>query len=126
MKRTALCLCLMGISVSLLAFGQQLQSGASDRSVAVRDAVLLPAESSIWPVRAALIENYTTCTNCLIRRCLVVGGKLNGYCLTGARGGICHESYDPTHCPAGKFPKAPLQRQCGPSVFKVDNLRACQ
>ena len=127
-KTTAFWLCLVGVCIPLLASGQRSHSAASDKSVALVDAVLLPGESLIWPIRAALIQNYTTCTNCLIRRCLVVGGKLNGYCLTGARGGICHESYDPIHCPAGKLPKAPVKRQCGPSVsvFTVDNLRACQ
>ena len=128
-KATAFWLCLVGVCIPLLASGQGSHFAASDKSVALVDAVLLPAgEPLIWPIRAALIQNYTTCTNCLIRRCLVVGGKLNGYCLTGARGGICHESYDPTHCPAGKLPKAPVKRQCGPSVavFTVDNLRACQ
>jgi hypothetical protein len=127
-KATAFWLCLVGVCIPLLASGQGSHFAASDKSVALVDAVLLPGEPLIWPIRAALIQNYTTCTNCLIRRCLVVGGKLNGYCLTGARGGICHESYDPTHCPAGKLPKAPVKRQCGPSVsvFTVDNLRACQ
>jgi len=66
------------------------------------------------------------CTNCLIRRCLVTSGnKLNGYCLTGARGGICHEAYSPTACPVGAPVKSLVQRQCGPSWFRVDNARPC-
>jgi hypothetical protein len=68
----------------------------------------------------------STCTNCLIRRCLVRNNKLfGGYCLEGARGGICHESYDPTHCPSGKQAKRSVQKQCGPSKFTVDDLRPC-
>lgn len=48
----------------------------------------------ILPSRATAPDS--TCTNCLIWRCLVRNGKLfGGYCLEGARGGICHESYDP-------------------------------
>ena len=65
--------------------------------------------------------------NCVIKRCLVRNNKLfGGYCLEGARGGICHESYDPTHCPSGKVAKMSVQKQCGPSQFTVDNLRPCQ
>ena len=128
MKRKALWLWVVGVCIPLLAFAQESQSAAFAKSVALANAVFVPADSSIWPVRAALNPSATLCTNCLIRRCLVVGGKLNGYCLEGARGGICHEDYDPTHCPVGKLPKVPLKRQCGPSVstFTVDNLRACQ
>lgn len=127
-KRKTLWLCVVGVCIPWLAFGQQSHSAASAKSVGVANAVFVPAESSIWPMHAALNPYATLCTNCLIRRCLVVGGKLNGFCLEGARGGICHEAYDPSHCPVGKLPKAPLKRQCGPvvSTFTVDNLRICQ
>jgi hypothetical protein len=69
----------------------------------------------------------SVCSNCLIRRCLVRNNKLfGGYCLEGARGGICHESYDPAHCPSGRLAKKVVQKQCGPSKFTVDDLRPCQ
>jgi Tol biopolymer transport system component len=67
----------------------------------------------------------STCTNCLIRRCRVSDSKLTGYCLTGARGGICHESFDPTNCVAGQIVKKLVQKQCGASSFAVDDLRPC-
>jgi hypothetical protein len=68
------------------------------------------------------------CSNCLIRLCLVGShNKLTGYCLEGARGGICHEDYNPTHCPPGATAKKPvLSQPCGFSGrFLVDALRSC-
>jgi len=68
------------------------------------------------------------CSSCLIRLCLVgSGNRLTGYCLEGARGGICHESYSPTQCPAGATAVRPASRQCGPpsSTFVVDAARPC-
>jgi Tol biopolymer transport system component len=67
----------------------------------------------------------SACTNCLIRRCLVSDNKLTGYCLSGARGGICHESFDPTDCVAGQTVKQLVQKQCGFSSFAVDDSRPC-
>src|SRR5581483_3449877 len=65
------------------------------------------------------------CTNCLIQRCLVSANKLTGYCLEGARGGICHTSFDPTHCLAGQPVKKLVQKQCGFSTYSVDDMRTC-
>jgi hypothetical protein len=83
----------------------------------------LPARNA-----AAMIELDNACSNCLIRLCLIgSGNKLTGYCLEGARGGICHEDYNPTHCPPGATPKKPIiSQQCGSSGrFKVDAMRHC-
>ena len=76
----------------------------------------------------AMIEPDTICSNCLIRLCLVgSGNKLTGYCLVGARGGICHEASNPTRCPPGATPKRQiLSQKCGSSGrFSVDALRSC-
>jgi hypothetical protein len=96
--------------------------GKPASTFALRDPGLLPSNA------AAMIERDNACSNCLIRLCLVgSGNKLNGYCLEGARGGICHEDYNPTHCPPGAKPKKPvLSQQCGSSGrFLVDSMRPC-
>jgi len=67
----------------------------------------------------------SACTNCLIRRCLVSDNKLTGYCLTGARGGICHQAFEPTNCVAGQTVQKLVQKQCGAFSFAVDDLRPC-
>jgi hypothetical protein len=78
---------------------------------------------------AAMIAPDTSCTNCLIRLCLVrsATNKLTGYCLEGARGGICHTAYNPSRCPPGATPKRRiLSQQCGSSGrFVVDAMRSC-
>jgi hypothetical protein len=121
MKGTRLWLCLTILITLCPAFAQQAKPSFSQM-----DALWVPGETSIRPVYAVVNPNTIPCTNCLIKRCALTAGKLNGYCLEGARGGICHEAYDPTHCPAGKLPNAPIRRQCGVSTFTIDNLRACQ
>ena len=83
----------------------------------------LPASNAV-----AMSEPDNACFNCLIRLCLIGSdNKLTGYCLEGARGGICHEDYNPTHCPRGATPKKPiLSQQCGSSGrFRVDAMRPC-
>jgi len=78
---------------------------------------------------ASIVEPDNACSNCLIRLCRVgSNNKLTGYCLEGARGGICHEDYNPSHCPPGSTPKKPvLSQQCGFSGrFLVDALRSCR
>jgi hypothetical protein len=58
--------------------------------------------------------------------CLVANGNtLTGYCV-GARGGICHEAYDPTSCSVGQPPTGVTSVQCGSSgPFNVDASRSC-
>jgi hypothetical protein len=83
---------------------------------------VLPTDPDLHAVALIL----PSCTNCLIRLCNVSPtNKLSGYCLEGARGGICHQSYDPTHCPVGKSVLKPGTRQCGYGTFKVDLARPC-
>ncbi len=127
MKPLATALCFIFVIALLHALVEQPHT-ASQASMGGPDGVLLPADAGIWPVASAAVINpeASTCTNCLIKRCLVSGNVLTGYCLEGARGGICHTAYDPTHCPAGKTPLSRVSRQCGPSTFAVDNLRPCQ
>src|SRR5438876_171335 len=57
--------------------------------------------------------------------CLVNSGNaLTGYCI-GQLGGICHEAYDPLHCPTGQQGDTPGVFQCQNSNFKVDASRSC-
>jgi hypothetical protein len=52
-------------------------------------------------------------------------GLLTGECL-GARGGICHEAYDPTRCPPSHKPKTPGSWQCGTfGKYHVDLSTSC-
>lgn len=70
--------------------------------------------------------------NCLgsppghIGSCLVGSGNtLTGYCV-GARGGICHEAYDPTNCSVGQPPTGVTSDQCGSTgPLNVDASRSC-
>ena len=72
----------------------------------------------------------TAALTCVLARsgfgsCLVpASGTMNGYCI-GARGGLCHQAYDPANCPAGQLPTAVTSDQCGPSTFNVDAGRTC-
>jgi hypothetical protein len=123
MKRSSVwCLIVVG-SFLCSAFAEERQILTSES--ASPDAFMLRDGDVLAISTAFMIAPEGTCSNCLIRRCRVVSGKLNGYCLEGARGGICHQSYDPAHCPAGKTPKSSVFKQCGPSKFLVDNLRPC-
>jgi hypothetical protein len=84
----------------------------------------IPASNAV----AMIDPDKVSCPNCLIRLCLIgSNSKLTGYCLEGARGGICHEDYNPTHCPPGETPRKPIvSQQCGSSGrFRVDALRPC-
>ena len=57
--------------------------------------------------------------------CLVNSGNaLTGYCI-GQLGGICHEAYDPLHCPTGQQGDTPGVFQCQNSNVKVDASRSC-
>lgn len=69
--------------------------------------------------------------NCLggppidLGRCQLVNGTLTGMCL-GVRSGVCHQSFDPSHCPQGQPPMSQEQFSCGSSGnITVDGTRAC-
>ena len=128
MKPTAAAVCFIFVIALLQALVGQPRTGTSQDLLGGPDGVFVPADAGVWPTASASVvsRDSSTCTNCLIRRCVVSGGFLTGYCLEGARGGICHTAYDPSHCPAGKPPLRKVSRQCGPSVVTVDNLRPCQ
>jgi len=96
--------------------------GKSASAFVLRDPDLSASDA------ASIVEPDYPCSNCLIRLCLVGrNNKLTGYCLEGARGGICHTDYNPSHCPPGATPKKQvLSQQCGSSGrFQIDALRPC-
>ncbi len=128
MKNLAVAFTFILVISVLQALVEQPRSVALKNPKGGPDGVFLPAESTLSLVASAapISQETSSCTNCLIKRCLVSGSVLTGYCLEGARGGICHTAYDPTHCPAGKPALSKVSRQCGPSVFTVDNMRTCQ
>ena len=128
MKPMSAAVCFIFFIALLQALVGEPRTVLSQEPLGGPDGVFVPADSGIWPVASAAIisPDLTSCTNCLIKRCVVSGKLLTGYCLEGARGGICHTAYDPTHCPVGKAALSRVSRQCGPSVFTVDNLRPCQ
>jgi hypothetical protein len=98
--------------------------------VAIGGPVTITASA---PGNGGIVDASAT-LNCLgsppgpghIGSCLVDSGKtLTGYCV-GARGGICHEAYDPTNCPVGQPPTGVTSDQCGSSgSFNVDASRSC-
>jgi hypothetical protein len=77
-------------------------------------------------VAASATLNCLSSPSSHIGSCLVGSGNtLTGYCV-GARGGICHEAYDPTTCPVGQPPTGVTSDQCGSSgPFNVDASRPC-
>lgn len=101
-------------------------SGTRTAALSIRDNGA--GSPQIVPLSGTGVAN--TCTNCLIRLCSVGSdNRLTGYCLEGARGGICHSgSYSPTQCPVGATPEKPVSRQCGfagVNIQKVDAARPC-
>ena len=102
--------------------GNESGEGKSAPAFVLRDPDLAARNA------ASSVEPNNACSNCLIRLCRVgSNNKLTGYCLEGARGGICHQDYNPSRCPPGATPKkAVLSQQCGSSGrFLVDALRPC-
>lgn len=109
------------------AVGSISQEAAADTLAYRLPSGLMLQDPEIVAIKTtALDEAQSSCSNCLIRRCRVSGNKLTGYCLTGARGGICHQAYDPTNCTSGKLAVSIVLKQCGPSTLAVDNSRPCQ
>ena len=95
--------------------------GKSAFAFVSRDSDILSSDT------AARTGSGSVCSNCVIDLCLVRSdNRLSGYCLEGARGGICREDYDPTHCPQGAEPKSRVAKQCGPGSFVVDASRPCR
>jgi len=139
MKSPFTLFCTIAVFCLCFTHAEQSQIGASQsalpHSLKLADTEALGGQSvSAFELRdpdilAAIVEPQTGCplpSNCLIRLCMVANsGRLNGYCLTGTRGGICHESYSPTSCPAGATAKSRVSKQCGPSRFIVDATRPC-
>lgn len=104
------------------AIGNESGQGKSTPDFVLRDPDLSARNAG------SSVEPDNECSNCLIRLCRVgSNNKLTGYCIEGARGGICHQDYNPSHCPPGATPKKlVLSQQCGFSGrFLVDALRTC-
>jgi len=138
MTRPSTWFCTVAVFCLYFAHAEQSQIEASQTvhlySLKLADAGALgrkpaPAFELRDPDTFAMIDPDSTCpfpSNCLIRLCRVASnGRLTGYCLTGSRGGICHQSYNPTSCPPGATARSRVSKQCGPSRFIVDATRPC-
>jgi hypothetical protein len=116
-----------GASCSIRVAFRPTASGTRTAALSIRDNGA--GSPQIVPLIGTGVAN--TCTNCFIRLCSVGSdNRLTGYCLEGARGGICHSGgYSPTQCPVGATPEKPVSRQCGSAgvnIQKVDAARPCQ
>ena len=138
MKRPSTWFCPVAVFCLCFAHAEQSQIEASQPvlpySLKLADTKPLGGESAPAfelrdPDIFAMIDPESACpspSNCLIRLCRVAGnGRLTGYCLTGSRGGLCHQAYNPTSCPPGATARSRVSKQCGPSRFVVDATRPC-
>ncbi len=127
-----LCLCLAldpKPEMAALAFDSSPDNAAGAEMSRGGSSAFVPPDPDLnFTPANVMIDPDVKCTNCLIRLCLIgSNNKLTGYCLEGARGGICHQAYNPSRCPPGAAPRKPVQSpQCGFSgKFLVDGLRSC-
>jgi hypothetical protein len=112
---------------------------SSDPSVATVDAGVATCLALGGPIGvtasapgrggAVTASGELACVSSIVRfggRCALFSGNvMSGYCL-GARSGICHSAYDPTHCPAGQPAIIPGSLLCGSSgALNVDSARTC-
>jgi Bacterial Ig-like domain (group 2) len=56
--------------------------------------------------------------------CVVSNGVNTGDCI-GELTGICHNAYDPVHCPPGGTPVNPQSESCHPGTFTTDAASSC-
>jgi len=111
-----------GASCSIRVTFKPSATGARSALLSIRNS------GAVTPQTVSLSGTaVAACMNCLIRLCAVnSSNKLTGYCLEGARGGICHQGYTPTQCPVGASPGKPVSRPCGSfGNFTVDASRTC-
>ena len=95
--------CILAVFCLCFAHAEQSQIEASEstltHSLKLADAVdgkSAPGFELRDPDLAMINPTCPSPYNCLIRLCNVASNaRLTGYCLTGSRGGICHQSYNP-------------------------------